>query len=487
MKRIVIGMIVQESNTFSPIPTTLKDFEDQGLCYGREVLDRYGQKNELGGFVAAARSEKDIELVPTLRACAWAGGRVEQPTFNYLKDELLSRVKDAGSIDGVLLALHGSMVTGELDDPEGELLSALRQHLGQIPVMATFDLHANMTALKVKSLTALVGYHTSPHTDLFETGLKAGRILFSTIRGKVRPRIAWRKIPMITPAESHNTMKGPLKDLMDVVDGIERQERVISASLFATQPWLDIRELGWSSVVVTDDDQAKGEQLASSLVESAWRSRRSFLVERTPVMRAIEETVKIDGGPVVFCDSADSTNSGAPGDSTVVLKALLEAAVDCTALIPIRDPEAVRRITEGDVGKTLTLEVGGKLGKRFYQPVKVRAIVKKLGGGVLITKSEHEKDAEDNIGKAAVLEVGKIQILITEKPYLGHDPELFRFMGLEPKDTKIVVVKSPVGFRASYEPFAKAIFILDTPGASPSNLKQLDFRKAPRPLFPLDE
>lgn len=139
MKRIVIGMIVQESNTFSPIPTTLKDFEDQGLCYGREVLDRYGQKNELGGFVAAARSEKDIELVPTLRACAWAGGRVEQPTFNHLKDELLNRVKDAGSIDGVLLALHGSMVTGELDDPEGELLSALRQHLGQIPVVATFD------------------------------------------------------------------------------------------------------------------------------------------------------------------------------------------------------------------------------------------------------------------------------------------------------------------------------------------------------------
>jgi len=113
---------------------------------------------------------------------------VEQPTFNYLKDELLNRVKDAGSIDGVLLALHGSMVTGELDDPEGELLSALRQHLGQIPVVATFDLHANMTALKVKSLTALVGYHTSPHTDLFETGLKAGRVLFSTIRGKVRPR-----------------------------------------------------------------------------------------------------------------------------------------------------------------------------------------------------------------------------------------------------------------------------------------------------------
>jgi len=485
--RVVIGMIVQESNTFSPIPTTLKGFEDQGLCYGPEVLDRYGQKNELGGFVAAARSEKDVELIPTLRAWAWAGGKVEQPAFDYLKDELLKRVKDAGRIDGVLLALHGSMVTDQLDDPEGELLDALRRQLGETPVVATFDLHANMTAPKVKSLTALVGYHTSPHTDLFETGRKAAMILFCTIRGKVRPRIAWRKIPMITPAESHNTMKGPFKDLMDIVAGIERQEGVVSASLFAVQPWLDIQELGWSSVVVTDDDQNKGEQLAKSLAESAWRSRRSFLVEQTLVRRAIDKTLKIDGGPVVFCDSADSTNAGSPGDSTVVLKALLEAGVDCTALIPIRDPEAVMRITEGDVGKTVTLEVGGKLGRRFYESVEITGVVRKLGGGVLITKSEMVKDTEDNIGKAAVLQVGKIQILLTENRYVGHDPELFRFMGLEPKDAKIVVVKSPVGFRASYEPFAKAIFILDTRGASASNLKQLEFRRAPRPLFPLDE
>ena len=106
---------------------------------------------------------------------------------------------------------------------------------------------------------------------------------------------------------------------------------------------------------------------------------------------------------------------------------------------------------------------------------------------MLITKSENWKDTEDNIGKAAVLQVGKIQILLTENRYVGHDPELFRFMGLEPKDAKIVVVKSPVGFRAPYEPFAKTIFILDTPGASPSNLKQLEFRRAPRPLFPLDQ
>jgi len=484
--RVAVGVIQQESNTFSPLSAPLKDFEDQGLCYGQEVLDRYGQKSELGGFVAAAKSEKDVELVPTLRAWSVSGGRVEQPAFDYLKDELLKRVKDAGEIDGVLLALHGSMVTDQLDDPEGELLDALRRQLGETPLVVTFDLHANMTALKVKSLTALAAYHTSPHTDLFDTGYRGEKILLSIIRGTIRPRIAWRKIPMITPAELHNTGKGPFKELMDAVVGVERQEGVVSASLFAVQPWLDIQELGWSSVVVTDDDEDKGKQLAKSLCDSAWRARRSFLVEPVPVTRAIEETMKIDGGPVVFYDG-DSTNSGSPGDSTVVLKALLEAGVDCTALIPIRDPEAVMRITEGDVGKVVTLEVGGKLGRRFYEPVEITGIVRKLGGGVLIAKSQMLKDTENNIGKAAVLQVGKIQVLLTENRYLGHDPELFRFMGLEPKDAKIVLVKCPIGFRASYEPFAKAVFILDTPGASPSNLKQLEFRKAPRPLFPLDE
>jgi microcystin degradation protein MlrC len=485
--RVAVGTILQESNTFSPIRTSLKDFEDQGLCYGREVLDRYAAKNELGGFVAASRFEKDIELVPTLRAWAWSGGIVEQSAFDCLKDELLKRVAEAGTIDGVLLALHGSMVTDQLDDPEGEILCALRRQLGDTPVVATFDLHANMTAAKVKSLTALVGYHTSPHTDLLETGHEAAKILYSTIRGKVKPTIAWRKIPMITPAESHNTMRGPFKDIMNIVSEIERQEGVVSASLFAVQPWLDVKELGWSSVVVTDGDQRKGEELAESLAQSAWKAKRSFLVERTPVTRAIEEAGKIDGGPIVFCDSADSTNSGSPGDSTVVLKALLEAGVDYKALIPIRDPEAVRQITEHDVGRTMTMKVGGKLGRKFYEPIEITAIVTRLGGGVLTAKSEMTKNAKQNIGKAAVLKVGEIHILLTENRYLGHDPELFRFMGLEPRNAKIVLVKSPVGFRASYEPFAKAIFILDTPGASSSNLRSLEFRRAPRPLFPLDE
>jgi microcystin degradation protein MlrC len=480
-------MIIQESNTFCPIRTSLKDFEDQGLCYGDEVLDRYGKTNELGGFVAAARSEKDVELVPTLRAWAWAGGIVEQSSFDYLKDEFLRRVTDAGNIDGVLVALHGSMVTDQLDDPEGELLDALRRQLGETPVVATFDLHANMTAVKVESLTALVGYHTSPHTDLFETGRKAATILFSTIREEIRPRIAWRKIPMITPAESHNTMRGPFKDLMDMVGGIERQKGILSASMFAVQPWLDVQELGWSCVVITDDDQEKGEKLAESLAQSAWKARRSFLVKVTPVTRAIEETRMITGGPVVFCDSADSTNAGSTGDSTVVLRALLEADVDYVALVPMRDPEVVRRVTERDIGKTLTLKVGGKLGRKFYEPIEITGIVRTLGGGVLTAKSEMVKGTEDNIGKAVVIEVGKIQILLTENRYLGHDPELFRFMGLEPKDAKVVVVKSPVGFRVSYEPFAKAIFILDTPGASSPNLKMLEFKRARRPLFPLDE
>jgi microcystin degradation protein MlrC len=465
----------------------LKDFEDQGLCYGDEVFDRYGEKNELGGFVAAARSEKDVELVPTLRAWAWAGGIVEQSSFDYLKDEFLRRVTDAGNIDGVLVALHGSMVTDQLDDPEGELLDALRRQLGETPVVATFDLHANMTAVKVESLTALVGYHTSPHTDLFETGRKAATILFSTIREEIRPRIAWRKIPMITPAESHNTMRGPFRDLMDMVGGIERQKGILSASMFAVQPWLDVQELGWSCVVITDDDQEKGEKLAESLAQSAWKARRSFLVKVTPVTRAIEETRMITGGPVVFCDSADSTNAGSTGDSTVVLRALLEADVDYVAIVPMRDPEVVRRITERDIGKTLTLKVGGKLGRKFYEPIEITGIVRTLGGGVLTAKSEMVKGTEDNIGKAVVIEVGKIQILLTENRYLGHDPELFRFMGLEPKDAKVVVVKSPVGFRVSYEPFAKAIFILDTPGASSPNLKMLEFKRARRPLFPLDE
>jgi len=258
---------------------------------------------------------------------------------------------------------------------------------------------------------------------------------------------------------------------------------MLAAALFPVQPQLDVPNLGWSVVTVADGDPGLARAHADEIGELAWQHRREFLRDRTPVPDALRIARETDGGPVVLADSSDGTAGGAEGDSTVLLQALLESPVPGSCLLLITDREAVARCAAAGVGAEISLEVGGRLTPRFFGPVRVSGLVRTLSDGRFQMKLP---PIPANRGLTAVLQVGEIFIVLSEKPVYTWDEECYRSVGLFPREAKLVQVKSPGGFRPIYEPFAKLILELDAPGPTDSNLARLPYERVTRPLFPLD-
>jgi microcystin degradation protein MlrC len=484
---VAVAALLHEANTFSPRPTTLADFERGGLWRGPEALARAAGANvELAGFADVAE-RAGLDLVPLLSAHAQPSGRLSRETYAALRDELLARLEEALPADAVLLALHGAMAADGLDDPDGDLLAAVRARVGgAIPVVATLDLHANVTRRMAAAATALVGYHTSPHVDVADTGRRAAALLRAVLDGGVRPVSAWRKVPMLNTGETHRSDHGPYGELFRLVGDLERRPGLLSVSLFTVQPWLDVEELGWTALAVADGDPAPAERAAAELAAASWARREALLARVTPLEEAVERARRSPRGPVVFVDSADSTNSGASGDSTAVLGAVLDRPLGGPVLLHVVDAEAARAAVAAGVGAGVTLSVGGRLDPARARPLRLAATVQAVSPGRYVVESPMHRGRPVDVGPTAVLRAGEVRLVVCAAAPPGHDPGIYRHVGLEPRDARVVQVKSPAGFRAWYEPIAADIVLLDTPGAASARLTAFRYERAPRPLFPLD-
>jgi microcystin degradation protein MlrC len=484
--RVAIASIIQESNTFSPVKTLFEHFSP---VFGHDVLTRHeGRATEAGGFIHVLRRAR-CEVQPICAAWAITAGPMLRSHFRKLAMRFEEELSAAGRQEAFLFALHGAQVAQDCEDVSGYLLQRARRVLGpEVPIVTTLDLHANVTRLLVSQSTALVGYHTYPHVDMFECGVKAANLALKIVAEQIKPIMAFRKIPMIVPAENMQTTSGPFHDLIEQAEQWERAGEVESASVFGVQPWLDVDEMGCSVVVVTNGDAAAAGERASSLAKRFWDSRRAFSVELVPVEEAIREATAIAGGPIVFSESADSTGSGSPGDSTNVLRRLLAADLREPSVLFLVDPKTVKRAIEAGVGKNFSAKIGAAFDRKNSRPVLVTAHVRLLSDGRWTPwGSGYNPGIEVCMGRAAVLEIGSVTVLVAERPAMTVDPALYRSHGIEPTRMKIVVVKSPNGFRAEYEPIAKKIFMLDTPGVSSANLRSLPFQRIPRPMYPFDE
>ena len=490
MLKVAVGMLSQETNVFNPSPTTIEHFETSGILFGDEVFKRWRNAGEIGGFMKASEEEADVLLVPTMSATAMPWGKCDKETHRFLKETFLEELRKAGEIDGILLAMHGAMSAEDEYDVEGDLLDAIRKEWGEdVLIAVSLDHHGNITKRIVESVNVLVGYHTEPHIDMFETGYKTAKILFSALKGSTKPVIAWRKLPMISSGDLR-VPGGPLEEFFREAEEYERLKEIISVSIFPENPYIDSPELGWSVVVVADGNRSLAQKIADNLAKKIWEKRNLFLPKREASPReAVERALKVEGGPVVLSDWSDATNSGAPGDGTAILRELLKHNDELSgkALITVTDPEAVNEAIKAGIGSEITVEVGGKIDRTHSRPVKVTGRVKTISDGRFIVKGPMEKNFEANMKRTVVLEVKNIYIVVSESTGPAHDPSLYRNVGLEPRDAKIVVVKSPMGFRAAYEPFAKEIIIVHGPGAATPDLKSLNYRMIPRPMFPLDE
>lgn len=485
-ERIALIHVMQETDTFNSVPTTLTDFEAVALLEGDRVLDRIDPAGPIAGYLEAVRSSgRVVETVPVIRADAQSGGRLTREALDALSAMIRTHLSAALPVDGLVVFLHGAAAAVGVDDVEGFLLSAVREVAGRsVPLALMLDHHANVTEEMVSQVDLLMAFRTQPH-DPYETAFDLTCLALRLLSGEIRPTIAWRKIPMITHQEQYLTARGPMKEWFDLARAVEAQGRALSVSLFPMQPWLDVDEAGWSVVVVTDDDQATAEAIADELATHAWNSRHRFMErESVPLARAIEQAESAESATVLLSDTGDSVLGGSPGDSTVILAALLETPLVHRALVPVTDPIAARVLHARRPGESVTLELGGWSGP-FSSPVRVTGTLMARGDGVVALAGLPQGSID--MGRTAILECGKVTVLVSEHPGVGGiHPDVYRHFGVEPSEYKIIVVKTASNFQ--YMGAITRTFIrVATPGPTQSDVHSLPWSRLPRPIFPLDD
>lgn len=485
--RLFLAMLSHETNTFSNVPTDRAQFEARDLRYGGEILEVYRDTGTcLGGMIGAAE-RLGATLIPSVAASASPAGRVTREIYEHVKQRLLADLERAGRLDGVLLDLHGAMVPEGIDDGEGDIIAAVREAVGPgVPIAVTLDFHGNLGRDMIGKADLLHGYKTYPHVDMAERGAEATRRLAQVIGGRIKPTAAWRKPPLMPPLGRQGTARGPMRRLYDLADEMEKDPKVISISLFAGFPYADIPDAGLGIYVVTDDDPALAERLAGQLERVAWEHRHEFIHAALPVKDAVARALAAEGRPIVLADMADNTGGGAAGDGTEILRELLRVGARGATVACIWDAAAVAACVKAGVGARITLEIGGKVDDRHGAPVSVTGTVRTLSDGRFVHRGPMMRGLPGRLGPTAVLDVNDVKVILISYRWQTLDPEMIRFVGINPLLEKILVVKSTIHYRAAFEPIAKEIIEVDAPGLSSSNLSRFEYRRIRRPIFPLD-
>jgi microcystin degradation protein MlrC len=482
--RIAIGQLWQETNAFNPVPTTRADFEAFGVLRGQEIIERMHDTNEPGGFIQSLRAWPERpDVVGLVRLPAWPAGTATAETFEWLRDEVLSSLRAAGKVDAVLLALHGAMCADGVPDVEGVILEEVRRAVGPIPLVATLDLHASVTPRMARSADALVLYHTAPHIDVFETGVRGAAVLRRILIDGVRPHTALVRVPAVLPAELANTQSPTSVSfgLCEHLRKLERRPAILAAGLATVQPWLDIPDHGSAAVVVAtnpDDARRQAEALAAML----WGNRHQYVPTLTPIPEAVEAAAReCPSGLVVISDSADSTTSGSTGDSVHVLEGVMSRDWPRPVLVPLVDPS----LAELKPGTTWEGDLGGK-----RLPGKsVRAVweVERSYHAAFTLSGHLGKNLAIDMGPGVVLRRGEVRILTTSRSGPHFAPQFFQVAGFDPFAAAVLVAKSPCGFRAAYEGRARLILIARAPGCAQPDFWTMRYENIPRPLWPWDD
>lgn len=484
--RFLIGGYKHELHSFVPGETTLQDIEWAGFVVdGPESLGpRTGSRFEHHAAAEYAAAN-GIELVPVLQAWGGAGPRVTDETYDGIATSILAAAeRERDSIDGVYLTIHGAMASTSLDDTEGDIAARLRAVVGdRLPIAASFDLHGHATDAMARNLDVMVAFRTCPHTDYFETGMRTIELLHRAAAGEIAPVTVQRKLRMAASAERHDTTDGPMVPVMAMAREAEKLPAILAVSVFATQPWMDVTEFGWSVVVTADGDAAAGQAVADDIARRIWERRETFLVHKTPISKAIGIATRTTGRPVVFAEGSDSPTAGSPGDGNDLLRHLLREPFAGTVMLTVTDPHAAAICAAADIGSDVTLRLGGAISPQFFSPVEVT--------GTLLRRSDGRFHLDFpgrpiDLGPAALVQAGDVSIVVTTRPAWQLDASIYRHMGLDVREADIVLVKSAGGYRAAYDPIAAAIVEIDVAGPCDSDLTRLPFQKVPRPLWPFD-
>ncbi|HJU18062.1 MAG TPA: M81 family metallopeptidase [Stellaceae bacterium] len=492
--RLLIAMMKHETNTFSPVPTPLARFGNgPGPLYGEDAVRAFsGTGTGLGAYLDLARAE-GAEIVLPIAAGAPPSGPVEDGAYAHITDAICAAV-ERGGFDGILLDLHGAMVTESHEDGEGALLERIRAIDAGTPIAVAYDMHANLYDAMIANATVVAGYRTYPHVDTYETAKRAGEILLRAIRGEVRPVMAWGNVPMLPHVMRQGTDDHPNQALQRRVAEMTG-EGALAASLFTGFPHADIKNAGLSAVVVADGDRALAERLRDDLLRQAWDERETFVYRIEPLAQSVARAKAMPRpgpgeGPIVLLDHYDNAASGGTMDTTVVLAEILRQGLEDVAAFAIHDPQAVGEAIAAGIGARITVSIGGKMAMpaipRESPPLTVTGTVKTISQGRYRNRGPMARGLAMEMGPAVVLDTGVVEIVLISRHVEPSDLNCLLSLGIDPMQKRYVMLKSRIHWRAGLGAVAKAVVECAGVGVCTSDYGELQFRNVRRPIYPLD-
>ena len=488
--RVLIAGFQHETNTFAPSKTGYDDFVRGGafpaLARGADLLAMRDINIPVGGFIGAMA---DSELVPVLWAGATPAAHVTQEAFERIAQEIVGSASDQ-NVDAVYLDLHGAMVCEHLDDGEGELLERLRQTLGpRIPIVASLDLHANVTHKMLTQADALVAYRTYPHVDMAETGDRAAFLLRKILRRGNALYRASRQIPFLIPLNGMCTLMKPASAIYQAMAAAEDKNGV-SLSFAMGFPAADFPECG--PMVWGYGDKETIEQQVAALAEAIIVREADWAIPLLSPEQAVREAMTIAAHasrPVIIADTQDNPGGGGDSDTTGMLRALVACGAQDAAIGLMVDPAAAAAAHAAGAGADITIGLGGHSGVAGDAPLEATYRVEQLSDGVCQYGGPMMHGKWSRVGPSARLSLGGVQIVVSSHKDQMLDRNLYRMAGVEPERMKILVNKSSVHFRADFQPIAEAVLVAKAPGpllADPADYPWTRLRKGLRlnPLGP---
>jgi microcystin degradation protein MlrC len=483
MTRIAIGGFLHETNTFAPTKATYADFVHGGgwpsMARGADVLKVMRNINVgLAGFVEAADTN-GWELVPTISCAASPSARVTEDAYERIAKVMVEGIAAAGQLDAVYLDLHGAMVSEHLDDGEGEILARVRQVIGKdVPLVASLDLHANVTPEMVEQADALIAYRTYPHVDMADTGRAAAAHLALLLKTKQRFAKAFRQLPFLIPISWQATFDQPAKAIYQRLAALQ-SEAVPTLSFAPGFPAADFAHCGPSVFAygrTQGDADAAADEIAA-LVESHEDDFDGRIYSPDDGVRHAMELAKGAKKPVIIADTQDNPGAGGDSDTTGMLRALVRNSAKRAATGVICDPQSAKAAHAAGVGATVTLALGGKSGIPGDAPYKETFVVEKLSDGKFVAPGPYYGGRDMEMGPSAALRIGEVRVVVSSHKAQLADQSMYRYVGIEPTEQAILVNKSSVHFRADFEPIAEKLLICAAPGAMPADTASLPWTR----------
>jgi microcystin degradation protein MlrC len=492
MAKIAIGGMQHETNTFAPSKANYAMF-GQGGGWPTPQFDE-------GLFEAVAGANLPVEgaiqrlrsgghhLHPLAWAAASPSAHVTDDAFERIVGGIITALKKLGPVDGVYLDLHGAMVTESFDDGEGEILRRVREVIGpRVPLVASLDSHANITPEMVAIADALAIYRTYPHIDMAHTGARAAILLETMIKTGCRPAKAFHQFNYLTGLPSQCNLIEPCQSIYGRIAQLSEQTGISNDFAFGF-PMADIHHCGMSIVAYGPDQPAVNACLdeVRRMIEHA---EEDFAMTLLTPDEAIQQAVVKGrpGRPVVIADTQDNPGAGGNGDTTGMLEALIRQRAPDAILGLLCDGPSAKRAHEAGQGATIDFSLGEISGVAGRKPLGARFLVERLGNGVFTCTGPMFKGFRMKLGAMALLkgtgDYSGIRVILATNKCQAADQEMFRHLGIEPKDHAVIVLKSSVHFRADFQPIAKEVLVARAPGpalADPADFPWTKLRKGIR-------